>query len=64
MKSLRQFVMEVEAEHVYVVYFEDGTMENFYYDEKDAKEAADRLNKEMPSNKCTVKKEPKSKIEK
>ena len=56
--------MEAEAESVYVVYFGDGTMENFYYDEKDAKEVADKLNKEMPSNKCTVKKEPKDKIEK
>ena len=64
MKSLRQFIMEAEAESVYVVYFGDGTMENFYYDEKDAKEVADKLNKEMPSNKCTVKKEPKDKIEK
>lgn len=67
MKSLSEFIAEAEAgisdDDVYVVYFSDNTMENFYYDEAEAKKIADKLNKECPANKCTIKKEKKSNFE-
>jgi len=65
MKSLQEFITEAESsEDVYVVYMGDGTMENFYYTEDDAKAKVDELNKENPDAKASFKKEPKSNIEK
>ncbi len=65
MKSLQEFITEAESsEDVYVVYMGDGTMENFYYTEDDAKAKVDELNKENPDAKASFKKEAKSNIEK
>ena len=66
MKSLEEFVLEQEKqnEDVFVVYFGDGAMENFYYTEDDAKAKVDELNKENPDAKASFKKEAKSNIEK
>lgn len=65
MKSLQEFVTEAESsDDVYVVYFGDGTMQNFYYTEDDAKKEVESLNKEVPDNKATYKKEPRKNIEK
>ena len=64
MKDLKDFVLEVEDKDVFVVYFEDGTMYNFFYDESEANKVKDDLNKETSTNKCEVKKEKQSKIQK
>ena len=65
MKSLQEFITEAESsDDVYVVYFGDGTMQNFYYTEDEAKAEVDSLNKEVPDNKATYKKEPRKNIEK
>ena len=65
MKSLQKFITEAEnSNDVYVVYFGDKTMENFYYTEKEAKSAVDSLNKEVASNNAFYKKEPRKNIEK
>ena len=65
MKSLQEFITEAESsEDVYVVYMGDGTMENFYYSEDEAKSAVDSLNKEVESNNAFYKKEPRKNIEK
>lgn len=65
MKDLKNFIMEAESSNdVYVVYFGDGTMQNFYYTEDDAKQEVESLNKEVPDNKAYFKKEPRKNIEK
>jgi len=66
MKSLEEFVIESEKqnEDVFVVYFGDGVMENFYYTEDEAKAKVEELNKENSDAKASYKKESKSKIEK
>ncbi len=65
MKSLQEFINESESsDDVYVVYMGDGTMENFYYSEEEAKSKVDELNKENSDAKASFKKEAKSKIEK
>lgn len=65
MKSLQEFITEAESSNdVFVVYFGDGTMQNFYYTEDEAKAEVESLNKETPSNKATYKKEPRKNIEK
>ena len=47
-----------EEQKVYVVYLEDGTMYNFYYDENEANEVKEKLDKESPINKPSIKQEP------
>jgi hypothetical protein len=65
MKSLQEFITEAESSNdVFVVYFGDGTMQNFYYTEDEAKAEVESLNKEVPDNKATYKKEPRKNIEK
>lgn len=65
MKDLKDFINEAQSSNdVYVVYFEDGTMYNFYYDEAEANKEVDALNKEVPSNKAFYKKEPRTNVEK
>lgn len=66
MKSLQEFIIESEnkSEDVYVVYFGDGIMENFYLTEEEAKNKVEELNKENSDANASYKKEPKSKIEK
>ena len=50
-------LFESDDEYVYVVYFEDGTMYNLFYNEKDADDAIEKLKSESPANKPTKKKE-------
>ena len=65
MKDLKEFIIEAESSNdIYVVYFGDGIMQNFYYTEEDAKKEVDSLNKEVPDNKAYFKKEPRKNIEK
>ena len=65
MKDLKEFIMEAEfSDDVFVVYFGDGTMQNFYYTEDDAKKEVDSSNKEVPDNKAFWNKEPRKNIEK
>lgn len=65
MKDLKEFILEAESsDDVYVVYFGDGIMQNFYYTEEDAKAEVDSLNKEASSNKAYFKREPRKNIEK
>lgn len=65
MKDLKEFILEADSSNdVYVVYFGDGTMQNFYYTEDEAKAEVESLNKEAASNKATYKKEPRKNIEK
>lgn len=59
MKNLTEFML-LEAEdnsEVYVVYFEDGTMYNYFENSEDANNCKELLNKECPANNCIVKKE-------
>lgn len=55
---------EGAGEEVFVVYFGDGTMYNYYTEQKEAEAQRDALNKEVPENKAEVKKEPMSNIRK
>ena len=65
MKDLKEFILEAESpDDVYVVYFGDGIMQNFYYTEEDAKAEVNSLNKEASSNKAYFKREPRKNIEK
>ena len=65
MKTLEEFILEKESkEQVYVVYYENGEMENYYTDEEEAKSKVEELNKECEDNKASYKKEPKSNFEK
>lgn len=77
MKHLKDYVIESEEkdvqttiveessdDQVFVVYFGDGTMYNYYTDIKEAEAQRDALNKEVPDNKAEVKKEPMSNIKK
>ena len=45
------------SEEIIVVYFEDGTMYNMYYTDKEADEAIKKLKEESPANKPYKKKE-------
>lgn len=63
MKSLKQFITETEGEDIYVVYFDDNTMYNYYPTEEEANKVKDELNKETKVNKCQVKKEKRSSVE-
>lgn len=65
MKTLEEFILEKESEEqVYVVYYENGEMENYYTDEDEAKSKVEELNKECEDNKASYKKESKSNFEK
>ena len=65
MKSLKDFLSEkfevkesASDEKVYCVYYDDGTLENFY----NTKEEAEAVAKKEDNNfKCTIKEEPKEK---
>lgn len=66
MKNLTEFIAEAKnstEDTIYTVYFGDGTMYNYYYDEAEANKAKDSLNKEAASNECVVKKEKKTTVE-
>lgn len=65
MKDLKDFILEVkQSDDVYVVYFGDKTMYNFYYTEDEAQKEVDSLNKEVSDNHAFYKKEPRKNIEK
>lgn len=65
MKSLVDFIKEAEAnDSVWTVYSEDGTVLNVFNDEADAKKAASEYEGSVEGNKATIKKEPKSTVEK
>lgn len=67
MKTLNEYNTLLEAQDkndndVYVVYFNDGTMFNFFYEPEQADIMVKKLNEEVPSNKAYVKQEKLSKI--
>ena len=65
MKSIISYIKESEEKNnVFVVYFNDGTMYNYYTNKEEANKVKDQLNQEMPDNKCTIKEEPLSNFEK
>lgn len=65
MKHLKDYIYESQsADNVYAVYFHDGVLDTYYNDKEDAEKRAEELNKEVPSNKCVVKEEPRSNFEK
>ena len=67
MESLTNYlkqIYEADEEKVYVVYFADGIMDNYYATKTEAEQRKSELNKEAPSNKCTVKEEPRTNFEK
>lgn len=51
------------SDNVYVVYFGDGTMYNYYNSKEEADEIVDSLNSESIVNKAIVKAEPKTNFE-
>lgn len=53
-----EVVIEAEADQVYVLYFADGTMYNFYPDKDEAEKEKKTLEKESKDNKLTIKTEP------
>ena len=65
MKTLKEFILEEQSldDDVYTVYFNDGTMYNFFESEDEANKIKEKLNAECEDNKCTVKKEKKSSIQ-
>jgi len=56
MKNLKNFINEavISDDKVYGVFFDDGTMYNFYYTPDDANYMVDKLNKEDINNNCKV----------
>ena len=67
MKTLNEYNTLLEAQDkndndVYVVYFNDGTMFNFFYEPEQADIMVKKLNEEVPSNKAYTKREKLSKI--
>lgn len=68
MKTLNEYNTLLEAQDkkddndVYVVYFNDGTMFNFFYEPEQADIMVKKLNEEVPSNKAYAKQEKLSKI--
>lgn len=67
MKTLNEYNTLLEAQDnndndVYVVYFNDGTMFNFFYEPEQADIMVKKLNEEVPSNKAYTKQEKLSKI--
>ena len=59
MKSFTDYIKESEVKNnVFVVYFHDGTMYNYYTDSDEANKVKDQLNQEESDNKCEVKEEP------
>ena len=65
MKRLTDFILESASneDNVYAVYFGDGILDTYFNEEKDAEARKDELNKEVETNKCVVKKEPRSNFE-
>ena len=60
MRSITEYIKENNNENnnVFVVYFHDGTMYNYYTDSDEANKVKDQLNQEASDNKCVVKEEP------
>ena len=64
MKTLSKFLFEKQDNnYVYAVYFDDGTMSNYFSTEEEAEEEKINLETENKDNKCTIKKELLSKFE-
>lgn len=53
-----EIVFEAEDDKVYVLYFDDGTMYNFYQSEAEANVEKQKLEKESKNNKLSIKTEP------
>ena len=53
-----EIVFEAEDDKVYVLYFDDGTMYNFYQSEAEANVEKKKLEKESKNNKLSIKTEP------
>lgn len=66
MKTLSDFIMEAESsdEMVYSVYYDDGTLYNYYNDKNEADLEAEKLTSENPDFPAVVKREKKSEFEK
>lgn len=65
MKNLSNLdINEAETRNVYVVYFKDGTMYNYFNTKEEAQEQADELNSESEINGAEVKQEPITNFEK
>ena len=64
MKTLTQFIEESNQDQVFVLYMEDGTMVNYFNDEQTAESEKKKLESENKDNKCSIKKEKRSKFEK
>jgi len=64
MKNIRDYILENSDEDIYTLYMDDGTMVNYFNDEKSAEEEKQKLEKENKDNKCTIKKEKRSTVEK
>lgn len=67
MKRFNQLISEdtkkkEDNKYVYAVFFDDGIMYNYFYDQEDADLCASELHNEMPSNNMLVKKIPLSEI--
>jgi hypothetical protein len=63
MKKLEEFVNEEKSsEYVYVLYYDDNTMYNYYLSEEDANKVKSEQEEKFPAFKLTVKKEPISNI--
>jgi len=64
MKNIRDYILENSDEDIYTLYMDDGTMVNYFNDEKSAEEEKQKLEKENKDDKCTIKKEKRSTVEK
>lgn len=63
MKSLKEYINESQDD-VYVVYYDDGTMYNYYMTRDEAENESKKLNKENSDFKTTIKVEKRSNFEK
>ena len=66
MKTLSTYINENKVEsddNVYVVYYDDGTMYDYYMNNEEANKVASDLTKENPDFPASVKKEPKTNFE-
>lgn len=65
MKSIVEYIKESQsADNVYAVYFHDGILDTYYNSKEDAEKRVEELNKEVESNKCVIKTEPRTNFEK
>jgi len=61
MKNIKNFILE-NSQDIYVLYYDDNTMYNYYNTEEEAKREKDEQESKFPAFRLHIKKEPISNI--